>query len=218
YLLYLTPRILTLKKNQVQIKMTWILLASCILIGLISPYYFDHYYHPLFAFTFILPAVYYSALKGEGNYKTVFVIVALISMWTIGDTYSPKLKFKIEPYTEDHLVKRLKSEPDASLFVDYVEASSYYIRSEKAHHAFLPVGLWIHFGEHEMGEKNREQIWKDLSENPATYLLTTYTTARFSWSLPDTKFYENHYEKVDSLKREGKLDLYLWKLKNNRAD
>ena len=102
------------------------------------------------------------------------------------------------------------------MFVDYVVKGDYYIKSELIYPSFLPVALPIHFGENTSGLENRERIWQELSKNPPDFLITTYTTSYFSWFLPDSKFYENNYFKIDSIQPENDNVLYLWKHKSNK--
>jgi hypothetical protein len=190
-----------------------ILIAALFFI-FVSPYNLGHYQLPLFALCFVVFSNVYSVYEGtKKNSKWLYVVLMAITMYNIDSQYIPKLKFQISPYKENQIVQKLKSEKAATLFVDDVTHADYYVKTLKNHPAFLPVGLIVHFENAQFGKKNHEKIWGQLNQKKADYLLTGVGTAKFSWSLPDTKFYVNNYYIIDSCIEQNAEKIYLWKRK-----
>lgn len=200
------------RKRRKESLIIMMILAAAIGFVMIFPHSFGHYYLPVFA---ILPISFAMqtgiAEENALSVKWPFVIAALFTMNNIDNSNSLGLNFKPQPYTEDKFVRRLKSDPKATLFVDYTEKSGYYIKAGKIHPAFMPVGISGHFEKPGYRENNLKKMWEALSTQKPDYLITTYTTAAFSWSLPDTRFYEHNYHKIDSITTEIHQPLYLWK-------
>jgi hypothetical protein len=190
-----------------------ILIASLYFI-FISPYNLGHYQLPLFALCFVVFSNLYAVYKGaKKNSKWLYVVLMLITMYNIDSQYHPKLNFQFTPYKENKIVQKLNSEKSAILFVDDVTHADYFVKTHKIHPAFLPVGLIVHFENKQFGKRNHEKIWEQMSKKKADYLLTGVSTAKFSWSLPDTKFYVNNYNIIDSCIEQNAEKVYLWKRK-----
>ncbi len=188
-----------------------ILIASTLLVFL-APYNLGHYYHASFVVFFVVLAKQYALYKsGQNAVFLPFMLLLVYYVYQLSEYTT--FTYQIKPFKADRITERLLQDKDATLFVDYVNAGRYYIYAGKKHHAFVPVALPVHFNDSEHGKQNRTRIWRELSIKPADYLITTYTTAYFSWHLPDSKFYEKNYEKLDSAFPEKDYVLYLWKLK-----
>jgi hypothetical protein len=196
--------------------MIWLMIwISAAFFVFISPYNLGHYYFPAFVLFFILLAKQFALFKSVQYPLTLPLIILLVYyIFQIDKTAEPNFKYHITAYQPDNISKRILADKNATLFVDYVSVGNYYIKTQKNHHAFLPVGLRVHFDTSETGRNNTARIWKDLSVKPPDYLITTFTTAYFSWHLPDTKFYEKNYEKIDSVFPENEHVIYLWAYKN----
>ena len=212
--------IILFRNDQLKNKISQALLLLFLLLGaiafaLISPYEFGHYYYPLFTLTFaIIPMIYGICEGDQKGYKWLFIIINLYAMNQMDNALKPEFKFKIEPYIEDKWSTLLKNEKHKTLFVDYIPKVDYYIKAEKIHPAYMPVGVSVHFNKDSTGRANTLRMWESLNGLKPDYLITTYTTSSFSWSFPDTRFYENNYSKIDSLQKENELILYLWKKKS----
>ncbi|HEY1046666.1 MAG TPA: hypothetical protein VGF79_09525 [Bacteroidia bacterium] len=205
-----------LKKNISQLLMLLFLFLGAFIFALISPYEFGHYYYPLFSITFaILPMLYGICEGDKKGYKWLLIIINLYAMNQMDNELKPEFMFKIEPYKEDKWSSFLKSQKDKTLFIDYIPKVDYYVKAEKIHPAYMPVGVSVHFNKDSTGKANTLKMWESLNGQKPDYLITTYTTSSFTWSFPDTKFYENNYSKIDSLQKENELILYLWKKKSN---
>lgn len=195
--------------------MLLLIMLGSVVFALISPYEFGHYYYPLFTLTFAVIPIIYGLCEGDQKgYKWLFIIINLYAMNQMDNALKPEFKFKIEPYKEDKWSTLLKNEKNKTLFVDYIPKVDYYLKAEKIHPAYMPVGVSVHFNKDSTGKANTLKMWTSLNGSKPDYLITTYTTSSFSWSFPDTKFYENNYSKIDSLQRENELILYLWKKKS----
>lgn len=192
-------------------------LSTCIIFGL-SPHNFGHYYYPTFTLIFIVFSKIYSLYFQAYNIKLKWplILICIYTFYRIDETQKPNWTFEIRPLVNDKFVTYLKKQKGKTLFVDYVVKGDYYLKSGLTYPSFLPVALPIHFGENPSGLKNRERIWKELSSNPPDFLITTYTNSYFSWYLPDSKFYENNYYKIDSILPADDNILYLWKHKTNK--
>ncbi len=215
FTVFITYQGFKLKDLKVKILLSLsILLASSALV-MASPHNFGHYYFPVFVYFFVYAAFVYGLLQGIGpGLKLPLIILSIYTLYQLDDEQKIRLNFKIIPYQEDKIASFLKQEKGKTLFVDYVTRADYYLKSEKVPVSFVPVALPIHFQNNAYGLKNREKIWKDLSTKTPDYLITTYTTAYFSWFLPETEFYNKHFEKIDSLKKPDEDIIILWRRKN----
>ncbi len=191
--------------------------STCIIFGL-SPHNFGHYYYPTFTLIFIVFSKIYSLYFQAYNLKLKWplILICIYTFYQIDETQKPNWTFEIKPAVNDKFVSYLNKQRGKTLFVDYVVKGDYYIKSGLTYPSFLPVALPIHFGENPSGLKNRERIWIELSSHPPDFLITTYTNSYFSWYLPDPKFYENNYFKIDSIIPTDANILYLWKHKTNK--
>lgn len=192
-----------------------VLIASSALI-MASPHNFGHYYFPVFVYFFVYAAYVYGLLQSKSlGLKLPLIILCIYTLYQLDDSQKTKLNFTITPFQSDKIIEFLKKEKGKTLFVDYVTRADLYLKTEKVPVTFVPVALPVHFQSNAYGLKNRERIWQDLSKNKPDYLITTYTTAYFSWFLPETEFYNKHYEKIDSLKKPDEDILILWRRKNH---
>ena len=192
------------------------LFITSVLFVFVAPYNLGHYYFPSFVLFFVFMAKQYAIFKTH-QYAIALplLIVLLYYIYQIDGNSHPKFSYKIVPFKGDKITERLIADKEATLFVDYVTMSSYYVASDKIHPAFLPVALPVHFDDSEIGKKNRERIWHELSTKPPDYLITTYTTSYCSWHFPETDFYEKNYEKTDSVFPPNENVIYLWKHKRH---
>ena len=218
FFIYLAFKTLLNKKTSSETLYQFLfLLSTCVIFGL-SPHNFGHYYYPTFTLIFVVFSKIYALYFEAFNLKLKWplILICLFSFYHIDENQKPNWTFEIKPMATDKFVKYLKGNKGKTLFVDYVVKGDYYIKSELIYPSFLPVALPIHFGENTSGLENRERIWQELSKNPPDFLITTYTNSYFSWFLPDSKFYENNYFKIDSIQPENDNVLYLWKHKSNK--
>lgn len=212
---YLGYKALVDRKTSREVLFQILFLLSTFVVFALSPHNFGHYYYPAFTLIFVvfsrLFALYFEAKHVK--LKWPLIAICVFTFYRIDETQKPDWTFKIKPIQEDQFVRFLKDKKDKTLFVDYVVKGDYYIKTGMLFPTFLPVALPIHFGENKSGFLNRERIWKDLSSNPPDYLITTYTNSYFSWFLPESKFYENNYQKIDSILPANENVLYLWQHK-----
>ena len=199
------------RKDALAILFIFISSASFVFL---SPYNFGHYYFASFVLYFVFIAKQYDLLRSTGqSFFIAFFIGVIYYVFHLSEVHRPRFTFRIVPYTPDRIAERLINEKDATLFVDYVNAGRYYALTGKVHPAFLPVGLPIHFNKSEKGKQNLERIWKELSGKKPDYLITTHSTSYFSWHLPESKFYEDNYQRIDSIFPPDEYGIYLWKKK-----
>jgi hypothetical protein len=214
FLLFLTYKNITDKRTRIESLAVLFILLSSTLFVFLAPYNLGHYYFPSFVLLFVVFAKQYNIfITANRTMNPTLVIILIFHIYSIDKANDPKFTFKITPYKPDKITERLIKDKDAVLFVDYVNAGSYYIKAGKIHPAFLPVALPVHFDDSEKGKKNRARIWKELSEKHPQYLITTYTTSYFSWHLPETDFYIKNYEKIDSVFPVNENVIYLWQHK-----
>ncbi len=214
---YLAYKTLLNKKTSGETLAQLIFLISTGIIFGLSPHNFGHYYYPTFTLIFVVFSKIYALYFEAFNIKLTWplILICIYTLYRIDERQKPNLTFEIKPMVSDKFVKYLKGNQGKTLFVDYVVKGDYYIKSGLIYPSFLPIALPIHFGENLSGIENRNRIWKELSKNPPDFLITTYTSSYFSWYLPDPKFYENNYYKIDSIQPENDNVLYLWKYKSS---
>jgi hypothetical protein len=204
------------KKTRLTSLLFLLIFISSTLFVFLAPYNLGHYYFPSFVLFFILLCKQYRIFKIRGNSIYLpFLLLLIYSIYKIDDYPGVKFTYRIQAFEPDRITQRLRQDKDATLFVDYVNVGSYYIKSGKVHPAFLPVALPVHFDHSENGKKNSARIWKELSSQPPDYLITTFTTSYFSWSLPETDFYARNYMKIDSVYPKNENVIYLWKYKKH---
>jgi hypothetical protein len=187
--------------------------ASSSLILIVSPYNFGHYYLPLFTLFFFVLVQLYTLKEEQNKSNFIFTIVVFISLYQIDKKLNPQFKFSIGNYQEDSITKYLSKQKNKTLFVDCVEYGSYYIKTNLLYSTYLPVALPVHFSDNEHGDKNKKRIWKELSGKPSDYLIRTYTTGFYYWSLPHNGFYDKNYELIDSVIQSNTNTLYLYRYK-----
>lgn len=208
---YILFQLLKTNKKEAIIFLT--LIPASLLLYIISPYSFGHYLIPFVIFLFISLMGLIKIFIENKLPLTMLYLSLIISAFTLGKKVNVKLVYQISAFKHDVISKKLIEDKDASLFVDFVDAVPYYIKGKKKHHAFLPVPLRVHFEDNATGTLNRNRLWKELSENPPKYLITSFTTSFAYWHLPHNGFYEKKYEKTDSVLNKNKEWVYLWQLK-----
>ena len=206
-----------LKKKKLNVEhlfFTLITLSSS-LFFILSPYFFGHYYLTFVIMFFVLVGKFYESYKLSVKFtNSLFIAICFyLTYLSINHYVKPQFTYKIHDYQPDNITKKLIAEPNKTLFVDYAYAVEYLIKSNNIHHAFLPVPLSVHFNETPLGIKNRERIWYEMNHPKADFLITTHTTSYFYWSLPNHYFYEEFYEKIDSIHKKDDNVMYLWQLK-----
>ena len=212
---FITYQSIKLKEIKTNVLIILIVFLASFAMVLASPHNFGHYYFPVYVTFFVFVIIVYGQLQEKTmGLKLPIIILCIYTMYQLDDNNKIKFTYSVTPYQSDKIADFLKKEKDKTLFVDYVTRSDYYLKSEKVPVSFVPVALPIHFQNNVYGLKNREKIWKDLSTKTPDYLITTYTTAYFSWFLPETEFYNKHYEKIDSLKKPDEDIIILWRRKN----
>ena len=213
-MLYMSIKLIRQKGALIDVILMWSIVVSAGFIFWSSPYDFGHYYFPFFALFYIGFALLYGQFNRlyKGSLTLTVGLLGLFQMYAIDKT-PLKLNYELQTYQEDNIVKTLKKHPNKTLFVDYVNKGDYYLKSGLNYTTFLPVALQVHFNESPQGLKNRERIWKELSQDKPDFLITTHTTSYFSWFLPDPDFYKSNYTKVDSVIKVDENPVYLWQLK-----
>ena len=213
-MLYMSIKLIRQKGALIDVILMWSIVVSAGFIFWSSPYDFGHYYFPFFALFYIGFALLYGQFNRlyKGSLTLTVGLLGLFQMYAIDKT-PLKLNYELQTYQEDNIVKTLKKHPNKTLFVDYVNKGDYYLKSGLNYTTFLPLALQVHFNESPQGLKNRERIWKELSQDKPDFLITTHTTSYFSWFLPDPDFYKSNYTKVDSVIKVDENPVYLWQLK-----
>ena len=213
-MLYMSIKLIRQKGALIDVILMWSIVVSAGFIFWSSPYDFGHYYFPFFALFYIGFALLYGQFNRlyKGSLTLTVGLLGLFQMYAIDKT-PLKLNYELQTYQEDNIVKTLKKHPNKTLFIDYVNKGDYYLKSGLNYTTFLPLALQVHFNESPQGLKNRERIWKELSQHKPDFLITTYTTSYFSWFLPDPDFYKSNYTKVDSVIKVDENPVYLWQLK-----
>ena len=209
---------LNLKKGKEILEIVFfiLLLISSSGLFMLSPYSFGHYYLPFIIIFFIVFAKLFAIYKKE--VKTVnYLLLGLVlylSYNTIIDLRQPNFVYKITRYEPDRIAQKLLVHRDKTLFIDYVNKTEYYVKGNMVHHAFLPAPLPVHFQTNsKIGQGNIQRIWTEMNAPKADFLITTNTPAYFYWSLPNHYFYEEFYEKIDSIHKKDENVVYLWQLK-----
>lgn len=195
-------------------RIVWMLTIwlSSLLFALVSPYNLGHYYIPFNTFTVLYIAEAYNwNYTPHINYKWPLILLSLYSIYRFDDHYNVKITHNIHAYQPDNIVKRLLKEKDKTVFVDYVNRADMYIKTKKVPVTFVPVALPIHFQADSSGLEHRKRIYAEIEYNKPDYVITTYTTAYFSWFMPNSPYYENNYHKIDSVKPNDEEILILWK-------
>ncbi len=212
--IYFTVKALQESKYKTRIWLMLIVWASSLLFAFISPYNLGHYYIPFNTFTILFIAEAFNwNLSPPFSYKWPLVILSMYSLYRFDEHYNLNLKFNIQPYQADRIVQRLKDEKDKTLFVDFVDRGDLYIKTEKVPVTFVPVALPIHFQSDSSGLRHRKRIYSELEKFKPDYVITTFTTAYFSWFMPNSPYYENNYNKIDSILQNEDHILILWKRK-----
>ncbi len=180
-----------------------------------SPHHFGHYYLPAVLLFFASFLVLLNLYTQHGYTLTLWlvILVGYFCFEEINNNINTSLKWEWKEYKPDNITKRLLSNPDKTLFIDYVNRSDYYIKGNKVPITFLPVPLAVHFQDNPQGIANRNRIWKEISTNPPFFLITDSTTSYCYWHLPHNNFYLKNYKKVDSIPINSNNSVYLWQLK-----
>lgn len=192
-----------------------ILFAISVYFVLVSPYNFGHYYFPSFVIFFVvISKIYqnYTIISGQ-NFKIPLILILLYSMYKIDNIKKPKFKYQIEVYKPDKISSFLKNKFGKTLFVEYVAASEYYVKTGLIYPTYLPVGLPVHFLENQNGIQNRNKIEKELTTKRPDYIISTYTPSYFTWKFSKPLYNEELYEKIDSINETDKNVIYLWELR-----
>ncbi len=214
FLIYSVTIIYKYKTAQLDFILYLLLFFTSIALVIISPHNFGHYYFPVFVMFFVSIASIYGLLLRNGvELKWPMIIISAFAFYNINYLQCGKLKFELVQYEEDRITKLLKQSPSKTLFVDYVDKSDYYIKAKKVPITFVPVALPIHFKEDKFGLENRKRIYKEIMDQKPDFLITTYTTAYFSWFFPESEYYNKHYQKIDSISKVDENIVILWKRK-----
>ena len=192
------------------------LLISSVLFILISPHIFNHYYIPFIALFFVSFIMLFK--QGQTVYPNSNLIIGIIlisTLYRMNNKEALNFKLSIDRYEPDKLSEILLKDKDATLFIDLVDASGYYIKGDKLFPTFLPVPVAAHFGDNKNGLINRNRIYKELSANKPKYLITEQSSSYMYWHIPDKDLYYGNYEKLDSVKAKYGKNVILWKLKQH---
>ncbi|MDI1235708.1 MAG: glycosyltransferase family 39 protein [bacterium] len=205
-----------IKGNKWIITLCVFLLLSSLAFILIAPYTFNHYYIPFIILFFVCFILLFKPSKSEYAHTNIWInIVLLITIYSLDSTSSLKLKWKVDQYVPDRISEKLMSQKGATLFVDLVDASGYYVKGNILYPTFMPVPVAAHFGDNTNGLKNLQRIYKELSENKPDFLITEESSSFMYWHIPDKNLYYGNYEKIDSLKANYGKNVILWKLKQH---
>jgi hypothetical protein len=192
------------------------LLISAVLFVLISPHIFNHYYIPFIALFFVSFVLLFK--QGQTVYPNSNLIIGIIlisTLYKMNDKEALNFKLSINRYEPDKLSQILLKDKNATLFIDLVDASGYYVKGDKLFPTFLPVPVAAHFGDSKNGLINRNRIYKELSANKPKYLITEQSSSYMYWHLPDKDLYYGNYEKLDSVQAKYGKNVILWKLKQH---
>ncbi len=211
YSIYAAILLFKTKRKEILLYLSFI--PASLLLFFISPYSFGHYLIPTVVFLFIsILGIIKLSIENKMPLTLLYVSL-LISAYALNKQRDVNLVYRISEFKHDAISKKLSEDKDGTLFIDFVDAVPYYIKSNKKHHAFLPVPLRVHFEDNATGILNRNRLWKELSENPPKYLITNFSTSYTYWHLPHNGFYKKKYEKTDSVLDKNKEWVYLWQLK-----
>lgn len=215
FFLYLGYKALVNIKTSRETLLQLLFLLSACSIFAISPHNFGHYYYPAFTLIFVIFSRFYGLYSEAYNnqFKWPLIVLCVFTFYKIDETQKPNWTFAIKAPVKDNFEKYLSQQKGKTLFIDYVTKGAYYLKTGLLYPTFLPLALPVHFGENPSGIENRKKIWNELSQNPPDFIITTYTGSYFSWYLPDSKFYENNFEKIDSIMPIDDNILYLWRHK-----
>ncbi len=192
------------------------LLITAILFVIISPHIFNHYFIPFITVFFVSFILLFK--QGQTVYPNSNLLIGIVLFYTIykiSSTETLNFKLAIHYYEPDKVSQILLRDKNATLFIDLVDASGYYVKGDKLFPTFLPVPVAAHFGDSENGLINRNRIYKELSGNKPTYLITEQSSSYMYWHIPDKNLYYGNYEKLDSVKAKYGKNVILWKLKQH---
>lgn len=213
--LYMAYKGLSDRQERLSLILKCLLFLSTFLHISLSPYNFGHYYLPFFTFTFIFIGYAYESMKDNAkSLKVPLILLSIFTIYQFDDKHRYERKYEITGYQADRIVERLRTEKDMKLFVDYVNRVDLYLKARKVPPTFVPVALPVHFQEDARGLENRKKIYSEIENSKPDYVITTFTTAYFSWFMPNSPYYENNYEKVDSLPQANENIIMLWKRKD----
>lgn len=204
-----------LKENRLVILFYILLLFSAVAFVLISPHSFNHYYIPFILLFFTSFILLFNISKSINNNSIWLPIIMFITIYKIDSNTELNLQWKIDEYKPDKVSEILSKNKDASLFIDLVDASGYYVKGNLLYPTFLPVPIAAHFGENKNGIINRQRIYRELSSHKPDFLITEQSSSYMYWHIPDKDLYYGNYEKIDSVKAKYGKNVILWKLKQH---
>lgn len=189
------------------------LMLGSLLFVFVAHFRFTHYYVP---FVIILFYCLFSFLQYQNwNRKLYFIVLSVLlffSAWKLDQDYIHRFKIIYKSYEADHFTKILSNDSKATLFIDHVPSSEYYIKSEKTFQTFMPVPIGIHFGNDSQGRLRLNKMYEALKVNKPDYLITNKTYSEMAHLFKDQSFYDSNYEKRDSTVKFGET-IYLWRKK-----
>jgi hypothetical protein len=156
--------------------------------------------------------------QGQTVYPNSNLIIGIILISTIYKMSAAEVfnfKLSVNHYEPDKVAEILLKDKNATLFIDLVDASGYYVKGNKLYPTFLPVPVAAHFGDNKNGLINRDRIYKELNASKPKYLITEQSSSYMYWHIPDKDLYYGNYEKLDSVKAKYGKNVILWKLKQH---
>ncbi len=203
----------TKKELRTQVIFSLILLAGGLLFIFISPDSFIHYYLPFTVILFYCLSVFLSFenLHYKGS-RVILYILMLYNANKLDNEYSRRFKTSFALYMPDRIAETLKNDKSATLFVDHVSASEYYIKGEKKFTTFIPVPFFNHLSGSAQGMINRQRIYDELRGHKPDYIIANESGSEMANCFPDLSFFSANYEKRDSIMKFGNR-LFLWKLR-----
>lgn len=192
------------------------LLIAAIAFAIISPHIFNHYYIPFIILFFVSFIMLFK--QGQTIYPNSNFLIGIVLFYTIynlSSTENLNFKLNVSSYKPDKVSQILLKDKNATLFIDLVDASGYYVKGDKLFPTYLPVPVAAHFGDGKNGLINRNRIYQELRANKPKYLITEQSSSYMYWHIPDKNLYYGNYEKIDSVKAKYGKNVILWKLKQH---
>lgn len=204
------------KENRIEIIFYILLILGAIAFVIISPHSFNHYYIPFIILFFICFLLLFKLNKSIYNNTSIWLsIILFFTIYQLNSKTELNLKWKLDEFVPDKVSEILSKNKGATLFVDLVDASGYYVKGDILYPTFLPVPIAAHFGDNKSGLKNRQRIYVELSSNKPEFLITEQSSSYMYWHIPDKDLYYGNYEKIDSVKAKYGKNVILWKLKQH---
>lgn len=207
---------LQFKENRGEVFLYILLMMSAVAFVIISPHSFNHYYIPFIILFFISFLLSFKLKKSSYNNTSFWLsIILFFTIYKLNSNTDLKLKWRIEEYKPDKVAKLLSENKGATLFIDLVDASGYYVKGNVLYPTYLPVPIAAHFSDSKSGIINRQRIYEELSKNKPDFLITEQSSSYMYWHIPDKDLYYGNYEKIDSVKAKYGKNVILWKLKQH---